>query len=601
MTKIRLLISFLIFLFGHMYLQAQKNYPLEINCIDKPAGFATQTLQLKQEFTSPTECRDYANNLITLLQTKGYITASIDSLAFDTIKATMKLFVGDLYKWKFLDTKKLDPHLLEAIGWDERQVSSGYANLELIPETQEKLLSYFENNGYPFAKVYFDSIQIQEGNITAQLKADKGGLYKIDSIRIFGTEKIANGFFQRYLDMPDGSNYSKQKLRTISSKIQQLDYVEEERPFDVSYLATGAVVNLYLKNRKRNRFNVLIGVLPNNDQLADQKTLITGEADINLKNVLGAGETIGLVWQQIKPKSPRLNIVYRHPYIFKSAAELDFAFDMLKKDSSYLNINAVIGARYTLSQVQAGKIFLQLFQTIVSEGGINEALLLQTRQLPDVADVGYKNLGLQYEINKTNYRLNPRKGFEWTASASAGTKKIKKNTTVTEFKDPSDPSFDFATLYDTVKLKTYQFRIQSLFAKYLPVGRQSTIKTALNTAIFQSGNIFRNELFQIGGYKTLRGFNEESQYLTQYIIATLEYRLFVSQNSYFNVFADGGWGKNKTNTTNIDYSYIGTGLGLAIDAKAGIFNLAAAVGKRNDDPGFNLRRVKIHLGFVSYF
>ena len=379
-----------------MYLQAQKNYPLEINCIDKPAGFATQTLQLKQDFISLTECRDYANNLITLLQTKGYITASIDSLAFDTTKAVMKLFVGDLYKWKSLDTKRAEPGLLDAIGWNEKQFSGNITDLTLIPQSQEKILTWYENNGYPFAKVYFDSIQIEDGNITAQLKTDKGGLYKIDSIRIFGTEKIANDFFQRYLDMPDGSNYSKQKLKTISSKIQQLDYVEEERPFDVSYLATGAVVNLYLKNRKRNRFNVLIGVLPNNDQLADQKTLITGEADINLKNVLGAGETIGLVWQQIQPKSPRLNIIYRHPYIFKSAAELDFTFDMLKKDSSYLNINAVIGARYTLSQVQAGKIFLQLFQTIVSEGGINEDLLLQTRQLPDVADVSYKNLGLQY-------------------------------------------------------------------------------------------------------------------------------------------------------------------------------------------------------------
>jgi hypothetical protein len=92
--------------------------------------------------------------------------------------------------------------------------------------------------------------------------------------------------------------------------------------------------------------------------------------------------------------------------------------------------------------------------------------------------VGYKNLGLQYEVVKTNYRINPRKGIEFTATASAGTKKLKKNTAVTEFKDPSDPSFDFGTLYDTVKLKTYQFRIQSLIAKYLPVGKQSTIKTA---------------------------------------------------------------------------------------------------------------------------
>jgi len=212
MTKIRLLISFLIFLFGHMYLQAQKNYPLEINCLDKPAGFATQTLQLKQDFASSYECRDYTTNLLSLLQSKGYITASIDTVRFDSSKAMMDLFVGELYKWKSLNTKKSEQGLLEAIGWNEKQFTGNITDLNLILQSQEKILTWYENNGYPFAKVYFDSIQIEEGNITAQLKTEKGGLYKIDSIRIFGTEKITNSFFQRYLDIPDGSIKNQKKL-----------------------------------------------------------------------------------------------------------------------------------------------------------------------------------------------------------------------------------------------------------------------------------------------------------------------------------------------------------------------------------------------------
>jgi len=601
MAKIRLLISIFLLVFGQLTAVAQTNYQLIINCIDKNPDFVSKTLALEHNFTSIAACREYTDKLIPLLQSKGFITASIDSLHFDSASAKMQLFAGELYQWKELDIKKIDPAVLSSIGWNEKTYSGTLTDFGLIQQIQEKFLSYFENAGYPFARVYFDSIKLDNGNISAQLKAEKGALYKIDSIRVFGTEKISNLFLQRWLDIPNGSIYNKQKLKSISSKIQQLDYIEEEQPVDITYLATGAVVNVYLKNKKRNRVNVLIGVLPNNNQLASQKTLVTGEADINLKNALGAGETIGLLWQTLQPKSPRLNIIYRHPYLFKSPVGLDFLFDFLKKDSSFLNIKAQIGAQYDLSKTQSGKIFIQLFQTILSEAGINKSLLLQTRRLPDVADVGYKNIGLQYDLNKTDYRINPRKGFEITTIASAGTKKLKKNNTIADFKDPSDPGFDFGKLYDTVKLRTYQFRLQATIAKYSPVGRQSTIKTSVNTGIFQSGNIFRNELFQLGGYKTLRGFDEESQYLTQFEFVTLEYRLFVSQNSYFNVFTDGGWGKNKTNITNLSYTYISTGLGLAIDAKAGIFNLAAAVGKRNDDPGFNLRKVKIHIGFVSYF
>jgi hemolysin activation/secretion protein len=117
--------------------------------------------------------------------------------------------------------------------------------------------------------------------------------------------------------------------------------------------------------------------------------------------------------------------------------------------------------------------------------------------------------------------------------------------------------------------------------------------------MFQSGNIFRNELFQLGGYRLLKVLMK-NQYLSQFAIATMEYRYLVGQNSFFYVLADGGWGRNNSLNTNVNYTYFGTGLGLAFETKAGIFNLAWAVGKRNDTE-LNLRQSKIHFGFVNYF
>ena len=99
---------------------------------------------------------------------------------------------------------------------------------------------------------------------------------------------------------------------------------------------------------------------------------------LNLKNALGAGETIGLNWQQLQVKSPRLNIIYQHPYIFKSPVGLDFAFDMFRKDSTFLNVNFQLGAQYILNINQSGKLFIQRFQTIVN--GINTNYILQNYQ-----------------------------------------------------------------------------------------------------------------------------------------------------------------------------------------------------------------------------
>ncbi|HRG82902.1 MAG TPA: BamA/TamA family outer membrane protein, partial [Chitinophagaceae bacterium] len=458
-----------------------------------------------------------------------------------------------------------------------------------------------ENTGYPFAKIWLDSIRLDQDRVAALLKVDKGPAYLIDSIRIYGNAKISNFYLQRYLDIPNGSVYSREKLLRVNQKMRELTYIEEEKPFDLTMLATGSILNMYLKQKKSSQVNLLVGFLPNNDQLSSKKLLLTGEANILLKNALGSGETIGLNWQQIQVRSPRLNLLFNYPYLFKSPVGVDFNFDILRKDSSFVNINLQLGASYTLSATQTGKLFVQRMQTIVNAGGINTIQVIQQRRLPDLGDVSSLNVGVEYELNKTDYRLNPRKGYELKLITAIGSKKLKKNNEVIALKDPNDPAYDFDKLYDTVKLSTYQFRARLSAARYFPLGGgRSTIKTAFNGGMFQSGNIFRNELFQIGGYKLLRGFDEESQYLSHFALGTAEFRYLVGQNSYFYALLDGGWGRNNTPGIQLNYTFIGTGLGLALETKAGIFKLAWAVGKRNDTE-FNLRQSKIHFGFVNYF
>ena len=85
-------------------------------------------------------------------------------------------------------------------------------------------------------------------------------------------------------------------------------------------------------------------------------------------------------------------------------------------------------------------------------------------------------------------------------------------------------------------------------AHYIPLGKSSTLKTAAHFGWYQSPQTFQNELFRIGGYKLLRGFDEESIYANQYAVFTAEYRYLVGINSYFFGFSDVGFTKTKFNT-----------------------------------------------------
>lgn len=573
-----------------------QSYPVSFTLVGADTIQLKQQIPLPTTFTSRVEASGYMTRLVPLLNNKGYISASIDSLQLDSASGKVTLFVGEQYQWANIRTLEKDAALLQQVHFPS-SLFSGKMDFALLQQWQRRILDYLEERGHPFGKTYLDSISILTNDVTATLRIDPGPEYKIDSIRVYGDAKVDNLFLQNYLDITNGSLYNKRKLDNIGKRLSELTYILEDRPSNLTMLGTGSILNLYLKQKKSSQVNALVGFLPNTDPLLNRKLLLTVDANVLLRNALGIGETIGLLWQQLQQRSPRLNILYEQPYLFHSPVGVSFNFDMYKQDSNFLNINMRLGGTYKVGLNQSASLFVLSRQSIVN--GINSAAIIQTKRLPQEADVSSLNLGFSYDYNNTDYRFNPRKGNELTITSSAGNKKVKKNSLVLQLQDPSDPSFKFESLYDTIKQRAYQFRVTASAAHYLPVGHQSTIKLAANAGVYQSASYFRNELFQIGGYRLLRGFNEESQYVNQYGIGTIEYRYLIGVNSAFFVFADGGWGKHLLEEKQ-NHTYLGTGLGLSFETKAGIINLAWAAGKR-DDIEFNLRESKIHIGFASYF
>lgn len=584
---------------------SQNNYRLVIHFADKDSSLSgsdhtnrIRLLDIRTAFHGRGESLDYIKKLPGTLASKGY-AASIDSIYSDTAATHIILYVGEQYQWAEINTDSIDPQALKETGWNEKMFNNYQINFEQLQQQQRKILEYYENSGYPFASVRLDSITMDAEKIRARLMAEKGPSYVIDSIRVYGKIKIRNFFLQRYLGIENGSIYDKSKLENISSKLLQLPYLQEQQHWDLTMLGSGSVLNLYLQQKRSSQVNFLVGFLPSNTQTG--KLLITADVDLNLKNTLGAGETIVVNWQQLQRQSPRLNLGYQHPFIFKSRFGTDFTFDLLKRDSSFLQINGQAGLLYVLSANQSGKIFFQNQRTYLLSGGFDTNQVKITKKLPVNIDVNSNSLGINYEWLNTNYIFNPRKGNELKLTAAAGIKRISKNSEIANLKDPSNPGYNFNSLYDSFKLNTYQFRINFTVARYFPAGKKSTLKTGVNGGIFHSENIFRNELFQIGGYNLLRGFNEESIYASRYAVVTAEYRYLTGLNSFLFLFTDAGFTKTQFQDTRFSNNFFSTGLGLSLETGFGILNVSYAIGKR-DDIKFDIRDAsKIHFGYINYF
>ena len=571
---------------------AQKKYLLNFKPVDKDSA-SIASLKLTTSFGSRMQCADYIKQLPNILHAKGFITASVDSLLLDSAQAFAWLFLGEPYEKANIKVPETYKRYLEMAGIPGSNTS--FISLPQYQAVQQKLMDWFENTGYPFASIKLDSLVTEAQIVQGQLAVDKGMFYKIDSIRMLGPAKISRNFIHHYLNIPRGSFYNQQNLAKIDQRLLELPYIQQAQPWNVTMLNTGSIVNLYLVPKKSNQINVLAGFLPDNRQLGGGKLLFTIDANLQLKNAFGTGENIGLIWQQIQPRSPRLHLEYQQPYIANSPVGVDFSFDLFKKDSIFLNLNAQLGINYSISPNRSAKISIQNQRTNVLQ--IDTFSIRSSRQLPDIADVSSVNLLLNYDVVNTNYRFNPVRGNEMKLSLAIGNKKIRKNAAITQIKDPA---FNYSSLYDTLKLNTYQLRVSATAAHYFPLGRQSAFKTAIHAGVYESPNSFKNELFQIGGYKLLRGFDEESIYANRFAVATLEYRYLLGLNSYFFGFTDVGNTYFKNRSISMSNTFVGGGIGLAFETKGGIFNLSYAAGKRND-LRFNIKESKIHFGYVSVF
>jgi hypothetical protein len=537
-------------------------------------------ITLKTNFKNKSECLQYIQQIPVMLQAKGFATANIDSVKEIDNIFYANIFVGKKWQWGSL-------HLPEEIKFQNNFINT---NINSLPES---ILHYYENNGHPFAQVSFDSIYFLNNTINANLKVNKGFSNNMDSIRVYGKLNLNNKFLQHHLNLFNNEPYNAEKLKNISAKLKELPYLKEFQNWDVLMLSNSYILNLYLEPINQNKLDAIIGFLPNNNQ-TDGKLLFTIDAKLNLFNAFAKGEQIALNWQQIQPQSPRIDLFYHQPFVFNSKLGLSVNFNLYKRDSAFLNINSGIAVTVDVSKKSSIKISLNNNSSRIIDADTLQ--VIATKKLPDVLDLNVSNIGIAYVLNNSiGLTYAKRKGLEWNIYSNFGQKRISPNNTITNIKSAG---FNYKTLYDSIATNTYQIKAKMNFVKYSSISKQMILKNALQYGLLLSGNYLQNELFQIGGFKLLRGFDEENIFTNQYIVSSNEIRFLFNNDSYFFGFTDLGFTENKIIQKN--NSYLGGGIGLALATKQGLLNVSFAVGKRNDLP-FSFKASKIHIGIISNF
>lgn len=542
-------------------------------------------IKSKQSFKNEREVTEYLKSTQQKLLQKGYLEASFDSVQKKQDSLFTWLHIGKKYEIKHT-----------AITKEKKKKKVTESTLFSIDNTKEKAINEFENNGYPFAKIAADNIELSDSSLSFKYNIDKGKFITIDSFINFGTSKLTRGFIQNYILIKRKQPYNESRIKNIDKLLQKLPYASLRQPSKIVFRDDKADIHLYLDKRKVNSFDFLIGFLPGSN---NGKILITGEVKIHLQNAFKRGEEIYLEWRRLQKQSQLLDIRFNYPYFLNAPIGVNFTFNLEKRDSSSLDLAWQLGLPYITSSNNYIKGFFKYFQTIISVADTSYAKL--NKKLPTNLDATYSQYGIQAYYENLDYLFNPQKGYEAKITGSIGTKKIKRNNQITTLVDDFT-NFDYSTLYDSIKTKSIKGDLFWMGNYYLPLGKKQKhiLKFGVNGGSVFNQNLLRNELIRIGGSRTLRGFDEQSIFASTYNITTFEYRMLIQRNSYFFLFVDAAYVYRKFNNTIFQDFPFGFGAGITFETKIGIFGLTYALGQQKDKK-VDFRSSKLHFGYVATF
>lgn len=506
---------------------------------------------------------------------EGYL--EYEFLSADTLKPNgeeagiaIHCLRGKVWKWGEIRTDSL-PSFLKNTGLK----SGTLINPSSIESLHENILTRCENLGYPFAQTSLNNIRFREGAISASLSVEPGPLILYDSLIVVSEREFPLRYLRQYLNLQNGEPYSEENIRRISARIREIPFLDEERKPSILFVKNKARVYLYLKDRKASFVNGIAGLQPDPD---GEGSVITGQLDLKLLNVLRGGEIIEIGWKRIQVQTQDLKIEAQYPYLFGTPAGIEGRIKIFRRDSSFNSVTLRFGLSYLLPGGNRIKLFTEKNQNTSLSGTFNP--------LGNIGNSESTTYGLGVDYRKIDNWLNPLSGYWLQAEFAAGVRKLRDSLLNTE--PPVPPG------------STGQYQGKADLQVFLRTGKRHTLMLRGQAGYIDNGRVLLSEMYRIGGFQTLRGSDEESLYATGFAIGTLEWRYVFGEYSRLFAFYDQAWYEQKVGGEGFNDNPAGLGMGISFDSGGGIFSISYAMGRAFEE-SFSLRQSRVHFGFSSLF
>ena len=494
----------------------------------------------------------------------GYLTTTIDSSRI--YDKTLFIYINYGERFKNSEIQINIPEDIDLKFAQSFENKSIYFNPSDFQKKINNWLVLMNNNGFPFAEFEFKNPTFSNSKIELDCNLKTGPYVIIDTIINPELNKKEWNLISNITGFKKGNAFNLNNVYGVSEKLENTGYIKELKSAAYEFVDDLAFIYTYAQPISKNSLNGLIGIQP----LEDGKVQFTGNVSLNFLNTLNYGEQLNLNWRRMFNASQNLITEFNFPFLFNSDFQISGRIDMIKKDSSFFNFNS----KFTIEYLIKNNFSLgALISNNNSTNLINEKY----------SSTSVNSFGFTFNSNQQDNRINPTSGYFISSDLSYGWKQ----------------TYNLDTSQSNI-LRTPNFYGNLNFNNYFKIRKRSTFKLGILASSIQNEILYENEFSRIGGYKTIRGFDEESIWVSSYLITNLELRYLIDETSNLFIFSDFAWTESKTQELLINDYYNSFGFGTNISMPNGLLTLIYGLGRKIDNP-FLLRTGKIHLGFTSYF
>lgn len=431
-----------------------------------------------------------------------------------------------------------------------------------LNELQVRLMercSLLANQGFPFASVTFEQVNIVDSTLHAHLVLTKGPFITYDSLKI-EPNLVSSKYLGRAINILPGEPFDFSAVNQAEKRLKTIRFVRPAKSVMWEFTEESASPTFHLEKVNASLVEGLVGILPS----GNGEVLFTGKVDLQLVNGLKQGERFAFQWQRLDTASQTLDLHFFHPYVFGTSAGYQFETMIYKRDTN-ISFNGEIGLNYMFERENFIGGFLE--RTEASIASLNSS---------NQQSVKSNKGGITILFDLTDQFINPTKG--WYVRIKGGAGNRTRNS-------------------EAVDIEETQVKAHWQIRKFIPLTGKHVLLLANQSGYISGSDLLEGELFRVSGALGQRGFNEEDLFGSQFSTSTFEYRYRFEQYSFARLFTDVSYYKHPSRVADWPQGF---GLGLAISAKAGIVSIDYAIGKQLDNP-FLLKTAKVHIGFKGVF